>query len=268
MKIAILGTGKMGAAMAKGLATTDDSGIGLVLTNTSGRLPESLRGLDVPCTKDNAEAVRGADAVILAVLPQQYPAVLEEIRDAARPGTCLISIAPGYTLKKLANLTGGRFQVVRAMPNTPALIGEGMIAVCRDAGVTDEAFDLAKRLLGGLGLVEAVTEPQLNAVIGISGSAPAYVYMFADALADAGVLDGLPELQAFASQAARMVAQMLYGSAALMRETGKSAAELREMVCSPAGTTIEAVASLEESAFRGAVIRAVRAAIQKAEKMG
>ena len=263
MKIAILGTGKMGAAMAKGLATTDDSGIGLVLTNTSGRLPESLRGLDVPCTKDNAEAVRGADAVILAVLPQQYPAVLEEIRDAARPGTCLISIAPGYTLKKLADLTGGRFQVVRAMPNTPALIGEGMIAVCRDAGVTDEAFDLAKRLLGGLGLVEAVTEPQLNAVIGISGSAPAYVYMFADALADAGVLGGLHH-----SQAARMVAQMLYGSAALMRETGKSAAELREMVCSPAGTTIEAVASLEESAFRGAVIRAVRAAIQKAEKMG
>ena len=263
MKIAILGTGKMGAAMAKGLTRDGESLWDLVLTNTTGRLPEALKGMQLPCLTSNAEAVVGADVVILAVLPQQYPQVLSEIRDAAEPGACMISIAPGYTLEKLREMTNGRFQLVRAMPNTPALIGEGMIAVCRDAGVTDDAFDLARRVLSGVGRVETVTEAQLNAVIGVSGSAPAYVYMFVDALADAGVLGGLHR-----EQAVRMAAQMLYGSAALLRETGKSPAELREMVCSPAGTTIEAVASLEESAFRGAVIKAARAAMDKARKMG
>ena len=120
------------------------------------------------------------------------------------------------------------------MPNTPALIGAGMIAVCRDARVSDDTFALAERVLSCLGQTEAVTEAQLDAVIGISGSAPAYVYMFVDALADAGVLGGLHR-----DQAVRMAAQMLYGSAALLKETGKSPAELREMVCSPAGTTMD-----------------------------
>ena len=263
MKIAILGTGKMGAAMAKGLTRDGRSMWDLALTNTTGVLPESLRDLELYCTKSNTEAVIGADIVILAVLPQQYPGVLNEVRDAAQPGACLISIAPGYTLEKLNALTDGRFQVVRAMPNTPALICAGMIAVCRDARVSDDTFALAERVLSCLGQTEAVTEAQLDAVIGVSGSAPAYVYMFVDALADAGVLGGLHR-----DQAVRMAAQMLYGSAALLKETGKSPAELREMVCSPAGTTIDAVASLEDSGFRGAVIKAARAAMDKAKKMG
>ena len=263
MKIAVLGTGKMGAAMAKGLTRDGGRIWDIVLTNTTGRLPESLSGLELPCTNSNREAVIGADVVILAVLPQQYPDVLAEIRDAAEPGACLISIAPGYTLEKLNALTNGRFQIVRAMPNTPALIGEGMIALCRGEGVSDDTFELAGRVLSGLGRVETVKESQLNAVIGVSGSAPAYVYMFVDALADAGVLGGLHR-----DQAVRMAAQMLYGSAALLCETGKSPAELREMVCSPAGTTIEAVASLEESGFRGAVIKAAGKAMEKAKKMG
>ena len=262
MKIAILGTGKMGAAMAKGL-TRGGSMWDLVLTNTTGVLPESLKELDLPCTSSNTEAVIGADIIILAVLPQQYRKVLAEIRDAAQPDACLISIAPGFTLESLNELTGNRLRIVRAMPNTPSLIGEGMIAVCRDGTVPDDTFALAEQVLGCLGRTEAVGESQLNAVIGISGSAPAYVYMFVDALADAGVLGGLHR-----EQAVRMAEQMLYGSAALMRETGKSPAELREMVCSPAGTTIEAVASLEDSGFRGAVIRAARAAMDKAKKMG
>ena len=263
MKIAILGTGKMGAAMASGLMRDGDRLWDLTLSNTTGTLPAALQAYALPCTRSNAEAVCGADVVILAVLPQQYPQVLGEIRDAARPGACLISIAPGYTLEKLNSLTDGRFQVVRAMPNTPALVGKGMIAVCRGAAVTDDAYAMALRLLGVLGQTETVLESQLNAVIGVSGSAPAYVYMFVDALADAGVLGGLHR-----DQAVRMAAQMLYGSAALLRETGRSPAELREMVCSPAGTTIEAVASLEDGGFRGAVIRAARAAMDKAKKMG
>ncbi len=262
MNIAILGTGKMGAAIAGGLARQPEGRWRLTLTNTTGQLPASLRAFPLPCARDNAAAVRDADIVILAVLPQQYPAVLADIRPAVRDGACLISIAPGYTLEQLTSLTEGRLQVIRAMPNTPALIGEGMIAVCRGAAVTDAAFDSAVAVLSVLGRTETVTEAQLNAVIGISGSAPAYVYMFVDALADAGVLGGLHR-----DQAVRMAAQMLYGSAALLRESGKSPAELREMVCSPAGTTIEAVASLENSAFRGSVISAARAAMDKARQM-
>ena len=263
MKIAILGTGKMGAAIARGLSRVEGRQWELVLSNTTGRLPDSLNDLDLCCTASNAEAVSGAEYVILAVLPQQYPVVLENVKAEAPEGACLISIAPGYTLGKLKQLTGDRFQLVRAMPNTPSLIGEGMIAVCREAAVTDESFEQALRLLSVLGRTEVIHEAQLNAVIGISGSAPAYVYMFVDALADAGVLGGLHR-----EQAVRMVSQMLYGSAALLRSTGKSPSELREMVCSPAGTTIEAVAALEENAFRGTVIRAARAAMEKAEKMG
>ena len=263
MKIAILGTGKMGAAMAKGLVHSGEQAWDIVLTNTTGNLPETLRDLALPCLNSNVEAVGGADMIILAVLPQQYQKVLAEIKDAAQTDACLISIAPGYTLEKLDQLTGGKLQVIRAMPNTPALIGEGMIAVCRGASMKDGTFMLAQRVLGVLGHTEAVSESQLNAVIGVSGSAPAYVYMFVDALADAGVLGGLHR-----DQAVRMAAQMLYGSAALLRETGKRPAELREMVCSPAGTTIEAVASLEMDGFRGSVIKAARAAMEKASRMG
>ena len=127
----------------------------------------------------------------------------------------------------------------------------------------DEDAELVRSLFAALGSAQVMTEAQLDAVIGVSGSAPAYVYMFVDALADAGVLGGLHR-----DQAVRMAAQMLYGSAALLKETGKSPAELREMVCSPAGTTIEAVASLEESGFRGAVIKAAGKAMEKAKKMG
>lgn len=263
MRIAILGTGKMGAAMAAGLVRQPEADWSLQVTNTSGTLPAALQGLDIPCSADNRAAVRDADVIILAVLPQQYPAVLAEVRESGRPGACLISIAPGFTLERLDRETGGRFEIVRAMPNTPALIGAGMIAVCRGERVTDATFALAERLLSVLGSTEAVAERQLNAVIGVSGSAPAYVYMFVDALADAGVLGGLHR-----EQAVRMVAQMLYGSAALLCETKKSPAELREMVCSPGGTTIEAVAALESRGFRGTVIQAARAAMEKAEKMG
>ena len=263
MKITVLGTGKMGVAMVRGLIRKGTAPETLKLTNTSGRLPDALADTGVCCLKDNAAAVREADFIIMAVLPQQYPAVLEEICPAAREGACLISIAPGFKVERLNALTGGKLHIVRAMPNTPALVGEGMIAVCLNGAVPEAVFEQAKALLSALGQVETVSEAQLNAVIGISGSAPAYVYMFADALADAGVLGGLHR-----DQAARMVAQMLYGSAALLRESGRSAAELREMVCSPAGTTIEAVAALEEDAFRGTVIRAARAAMRKAEKMG
>ena len=265
MKITIIGSGKMGCAMALGLMRAQPAGLeGLTMTNRTGNPPATLKDLtDIRWTKDNREACRNADFIVLAVLPQQYEEVLSDVSAAAPDGACLLSIAPGYSVERLTSLTGGRFSVVRAMPNTPAMIGRGMIAVCENPAVPSRQFEEAVSILSVLGQTEIIQESQLNAVIGISGSAPAYLFVFLDALADAGVLGGLHR-----EQAVRMAVQTMLGAAELAKETALSPAELRDMVCSPAGTTIEAVAALEKNGLRSAVIEATRAAMEKADRMG
>ncbi|MBQ8081260.1 MAG: pyrroline-5-carboxylate reductase [Clostridia bacterium] len=265
MKTAVLGSGKMGSAMIRGMLRARLCEPGeLTVTNRSGRLPEALcEWAGLRCIRDNREAARDADYVILAVLPQQLPAVLAEIRDALRPEACLISIAPGYTVGQLSAMIGQACPVVRAMPNTPAMIGEGMTAVCRNDAVDEARLEGTIRLLSALGKTELIEESQLNAFIGVCGSAPAYFYMFLDALADAGVLEGLHR-----DQAIRFAAQAMLGSARLQQETGEAPSVLKDMVCSPGGTTIEAVAALENAGLRGAVITGARAAAQKAAQMG
>lgn len=264
MKITIIGCGKMGCAMAGGLlraGLTDPEN--LIITNRSGKVPEALRGFPgLRLTTDNRAACGESDYILLAVLPQQYGEVLQDVREGARDGACLLSIAPGYSAEKIHDLTGRRFHVIRAMPNTPSVIGEGMIAVCEAPEVPKAQFDGALRLFSALGKTEVIREDQINAVIGVSGSAPAYFYVFLDALADAGVLGGLHR-----DQAIRLAEQTMLGCARLAAETGEHPAILRDMVCSPAGTTIEAVARLEECGFRSAVIQAAAAAMEKAGRM-
>ena len=162
----------MGAAMASGLMRDGDRLWDLTLSNTTGTLPAALQAYALPCTRSNAEAVCGADVMILAVLPQQYPQVLGEIRDAARPGACLISIAPGYTLEKLNSLTDGRFQIVRAMPNMPALVGEGITGYCPNGKVTDAQLALAVSVIKAFSEAEAVPETLMSVVTSVSGSSP------------------------------------------------------------------------------------------------
>jgi len=264
MKIAILGTGKMGSAIALGLLKNDPGAVrDLTVTNTTGTLPRELADSGIRCSNDNALAVSDKDLIIAAVLPQKLREVLRSIAGHVRKNACLVSIAPGHTLKALKEMTDGHMQVVRAMPNTPSLTGDGMIAVCTGPDTDKSALDAALFVLGTLGRTEVVEESQLNAVIAVSGSAPAYVYVFMDALMDAGVLGGLHR-----DQAMRMSAQMLYGAAQLMLKTGRTPADLKDMVCSPGGTTIEAVAALEKNGFRSAVIEAARAAMDKASRMG
>lgn len=265
MKLAVIGCGKMGGAMLRRIVKSGfmkpqdviaaDHNIDL-LKNISSELM-------VPTTADNAEAVREADFILLSVLPQVYCAVLSQIKPSLKDSACVITIAPGFTLEKTAACLKEGTKIIRAMPNTPALIGEGMIAVCPGPNVDDDTFDKAVKILSLLGKTERIDESQINAVIGISGSSPAYVFMFIDALADAGVRGGLHRDQAlcFASQA-------VLGSAKLMIETGSHPDVLKDMVCSPAGTTIEAVSTLEQSGFRGTVISAALSAMDKAAKMG
>ena len=264
MKVSIIGCGKMGQAMAQGLlrAGKVDPAL-LTMTNRSGKKPAFLAGAPaVRFLTDNGEACRDADFIVLAVLPQQYEEVLREVTLSAREGACLLSIAPGYSVEKLKRLTQNRLSVIRAMPNTPAVIGEGMIAVCESPDVPREQFEEALGLFSALGKTEVIREEQLNAVIGVSGSSPAYFFMFLDALADAGVLGGLHR-----DQAVRLAEQTMLGCARLALSGTEAPSVLKDMVCSPGGTTIEAVAELENSGFRSAVIRAARAAMEKADKM-
>jgi pyrroline-5-carboxylate reductase len=265
MKLAVIGCGKMGGAMLSRLAK---AGLyqpeEIIAADRNETLLKTLGAeLGVQTTTDNARAAADADFVLLSVLPQLYPAVLGEIAPVMRKDACVITIAPGYPIAKTASCLGKDARIVRAMPNTPAMIGEGMIAVCRGQNVPGPVFEESKAILSRLGKAEEIDESQLNAVIGISGSAPAYVFMFIDALADAGVLGGLHR-----DQALRFAAQAVMGSAKLQIETGKHPEVLKDMVCSPAGTTIEAVAALESKGFRDAVITAARAAMEKASRMG
>ena len=265
MRVTILGTGKMGCAMALGLLRSGRLEAGsLTLANRSGKIPQALQEFgNLRLLTDNGEACRDADYVVLAVLPQQFGEVIPAVSESAPEGACLISIAPGFTVEKLEQMTGRRFPIVRAMPNTPAVIGQGMIAVCENPSVPEDVFAGAVRLLSSLGRTEIIRESQMNAVIGVSGSSPAYFFMFLDALADAGVLGGLHR-----DQAVRLARQTMLGCALLAAEQDLPPSVLKDMVCSPAGTTIEAVSVLEDSGFRGAVIRAARAAMDKAERMG
>ena len=166
----------------------------------------------------------------------------------------VITIAPGKTLSWLEAQFGKKVKIVRTMPNTPALVGEGMTAACVNQYVTEEEKEYALRILSSFGKVELVPEHLIDAVVVVSGSAPAYVFMFIEAMADAAVAEGMPRAQAYA-----FAAQAVYGSAKMVLETGKHPGELKDMVCSPAGTTIEAVRVLEEKGFRSAVIEAMRA---------
>ncbi|MBR4732453.1 MAG: pyrroline-5-carboxylate reductase [Lachnospiraceae bacterium] len=215
-------------------------------------------------TAINEEAVaEAADLLILAVKPNVLPEVLPKIGKAVRKSTVIISIAAGKTLAFLEEGLGrSDLKVVRCMPNTPALVLEGCTGVCANKNVTKKELDETLKLLGSFGKASVVPEKLMDVVVGISGSSPAYVFMFIEAMADAAVLAGMPRAQAY-----EFSAQAVLGSAKLLLETGKHPGELKDMVCSPGGTTIEAVKVLEEMGFRASVMDAVEACIEKSKNI-
>ena len=204
-------------------------------------------------TADNREAA-SAEVLVLSVKPQFYADTIAEIRDSMTEKQLVITIAPGKTLKWLGEQFGKEMKIIRTMPNTPAMVGEGMTAACPNEFVTDEELGYALKILGAFGKVEIVPERIMDAVVAVSGSSPAYVFMLIEAMADAAVMEGMPRTQAY-----KFAAQAVYGSAKMVLETGKHPGELKDMVCSPAGTTIGAVRILEEKGFRSAVIEAMKA---------
>jgi pyrroline-5-carboxylate reductase len=216
----------------------------------------------------NTEAVQKADVVFLAVKPQTLQTVLEEIapaiqnRNESTHPVTLVSMAAGWSIAKIQEIVG-KAPVIRIMPNTPALIGKGVIAFAPSPDVSDEMLEEVKRILSQTGIVDRLEEKYLNAVTGLSGSGTAFVYLFIEALADGGVRAGLPR-----DKALRYAAQTVMGSAAMVLETGNHPAELKDMVASPAGTTIAGIAALENGAFRGIVMNAVNEAFKRAEELG
>ena len=255
MKLGFIGTGNMAGAIMGGIIKNQifrpEEIIGADISEAGREKTKEAYGIEV--TGDNRKAA-DSEVLILSVKPQYYADAIAEIKDCGRDDQLIITIAPGKTLAWLEEQFGKPVKIVRTMPNTPALVGEGMTAACVNQYVTEEEKAYALKILSSFGKVELVPEHLIDAVVAVSGSAPAYVFMFIEAMADAAVAEGMPRAQAY-----EFAAQAVYGSAKMVLETGKHPGELKDMVCSPAGTTIEAVRVLEEKGLRSAVIEAMRA---------
>jgi pyrroline-5-carboxylate reductase len=255
MTVAILGAGVMGEALLSGLLRAGRPAAELVITE---RRPERAAelveryGVDVA---DNVAAVQRADTVVIVVKPQDMPRLLDEIAPAVRPGQLVVSLAAGITSGYIEARLPDGVAVVRVMPNTPALVDEGMAAISPGSHCDESHLLEAEDLLRSTGKVIRVPEKQQDAVTAISGSGPAYVFYVVEAMIEAGVHLGLPR-----STATDLVVQTLVGSAKLLRETGEHPVVLRERVTSPAGTTAAALRLLEDGKVRADFLAAIEAA--------
>ena len=264
MKLGFIGTGNMagaimGGIIKKGIIPAEEI-IGSDIMETGRNHVKELYGIQV--TADNKEVAEKADVLVLSVKPQFYAETIQEIRESVREDQMVITIAPGKTLAWLEEQFGKKVKLVRCMPNTPALVGEGMTGVCCNEEVSDAEMQDVLKILESCGKAEMLPERLIDVVVSVSGSSPAYVFMFIEAMADAAVADGMPRAQAY-----RFAAQAVLGSAKMVLETGKHPGELKDMVCSPGGTTIEAVRVLEEKGMRSAVIEAMKACVKKGREM-
>lgn len=263
-QIAVLGAGVMGEALVAGFVSSGKiSHKQVVVTDPhSERLAELSRQYGVGVTTSNAGAVGGADLVIVAVKPWVVPGVLAEIAPALRAGSVLVSIAAGVPLSELEAALPPGVAVVRAMPNSPCQVRCGMVALAGGRGLTDDHRALVGEALECVGRTVWLEERLLDAVTGLSGSGPAYVFVFLEALADGGVKLGLPRQVAL-----DLAVQTVLGSARMVAETGRHPAVLKDQVATPAGTTIAGLAVLEDAGFRGTVLRAVEAAAQRSAEL-
>lgn len=263
--LAVLGAGNIGRALIGGLLRGDDLPADRI--RATRRNPLALDELHdqfpgVAVSADNAEAVRGASVVLVSVKPQNAAVLLEEVRPHVAPGTLVLSTLAGVTTGALATALGQDLPVVRAMPNTPALVDEGATAIAAGAHAERAHLDMAREVFQAVGHVETVPEYLMDAVTGLSGSGPAYVFMVIEALTDAGVKQGMPRAVAL-----KLAAQTVLGAARLVLETGKHPAILRDEVTTPGGTTIAAVAELEKHGLRTMLIDAVATATERSRQL-
>jgi pyrroline-5-carboxylate reductase len=265
LSIGFLGAGKMATALAKGFIRA-----GLVTPNqviasdvSEAACAAFAKETGAKTTAFNPDVAKFANVLILAVKPDQVSGALAEIRDVTNEKHLLISIAAGVTLAKLEAGLGDDARAIRVMPNTPALVGSSATGFALGKSATSTDAEIATKLFSAVGVAFQVKESLLDAVTGLSGSGPAYVYLFIESLSDGGVAAGLPR-----DIATKLAAQTVLGAARMVLETGQHPGALKDMVTSPGGTTIEGLHELEKGKLRGTVMSAVRAATDKSKKLG
>ncbi len=264
-KIAFIGTGNMAEALIKGLLRAEQALPGeITATFRRGeRMEEFKKGYPVNVTTDNMRAAQEADVVVLAVKPQVMGKVLVQIAPAIDHSKLVISVAAGVPIAALERKLGAGARIVRAMPNTPSLVGSGACALAPGEHATQEDLDTASAIFQSVGITTVLEESLLDAVTGLSGSGPAYVFLMIEALSDAGVKVGLPRYTAL-----KLAAQTVFGSAQLLIETGSHPGQLKDQVTSPGGTAIAGLHTLEAGGLRTTLINAVEAATKRARELG
>lgn len=263
MKLGFIGCGNMATAIIKGITSNGKlKASDILASDASLAALEKAKELGIGITSNNKEVVAASEVIFFAVKPQFMGAVIEEIKDELTSDKLIISIVAGKTMDWYKQQFGKEIKLVRSMPNTPALIGEGMTGACKNENVTQQELEQAVELLRCFGKVQVVGENLMDVVVSVSGSSPAYVFLFIEAMADAAVADGMPRAQAY-----EFAAQSVLGSAKLLLETNLHPGVLKDMVCSPGGTTIEAVRVLEEKGLRSAVMEAMKACTKKSKEL-
>ena len=264
LRVAILGAGKMGGillqAFLKNNLLLPDQLVATVQHPDRALALSAQFGVDV--STNNLAAARQADVSLLGVKPIQVPAVLEEILPALTPSKLLLSFAASVKTRAIEDAAGCDLAVIRAMPNTPALLSAGATALCSGRFVAPEQIALAQRIFSTVGRTVVVEEKHMDAVTGLSGSGPAFLYIIIEALAEAGVNVGLPR-----DVATMLAAQTAYGSARMVLETGYHPALLKDAVTTPAGTTVDGILALEEGGLRATLINAVKRATERAKEL-
>jgi pyrroline-5-carboxylate reductase len=265
LKIGFLGAGKMAGALARGFINAKLVKPAQILAADpfDAARKHFSQATGAKAVAANLPVAEAANVLILATKPDQVAGALAEISGAFTKKHLLISIAAGVTLAKLEGALPAGARVIRVMPNTPALVGAGAAGFALGKNATAADGELAKKLLSAVGIAMQVKESLLDAVTGLSGSGPAYVYQFIEALSDGGVAAGLPR-----DVATRLAAQTVLGGAKMVLETGQHPGALKDQVTSPGGTTIEGIHELEKGKLRGVVMSAVRAATEKSKKLG
>ena len=263
MKLGFVGGGNMAYAIACGVLAADlYKAEDIYISDPNSSALEKFNKMGMSAKTDNKNALN-CDIIVLAVKPFIYPLSLSELAKTTDKDELaekvFVSIAAGVTTGEVKEWLGFDAKVVRVMPNTPAMVLEGMSVLASEClPATDDEFSAVKQIFEAIGEVEVMSESLLNSVIAVSGSSPAYIYMLIEAMADGAVRDGIPRDKAY-----RLAAQSVLGSAKMVLETGKHPGELKDMVCSPKGTTIAAVAELEKNGFRNAILEAMKACTEK-----
>ena len=265
IRLACLGTGNMGSALIKGLVRSRMLAPSQLVAAdpVNEKLEELFRESRVKTTRSNLDAVRGANVVVLAVKPQILDKVLTEIRDTVAEKALILSVAAGFPTALIEEILGGKPHVVRAMPNIAAIVGRAATAICLGAHVSRAQAKLAQKLFESCGTVVEVDEGLMDAVTGLSGSGPMYVFIIIEALSDAGVRVGLSR-----KIATQLAVQTVLGSAQMVQETGQHPIFLKDMVTSPGGTAINALYSMEKTGLRAVLMDAVAVATRRSQELG